>query len=129
MKYIVKKILICLVWITSKVFSYSLSERIYGYRNVLYTLWIRNFIGYVGKNTIFCRPLLLQGGGAQRIKIGSNTSIGHHTVLGCWERYGEEERFEPEIIIGDDCKIGEYCHFSAIKKITIGSALLTSHYQ
>lgn len=128
MRFFVKKILIYLVWITSKVFSYSLSERIYGYRNVLYTLWIRNFIGYVGKNTIFCRPLLLQGGGAHRIKIGSNTSVGHHTILGCWERYGEEDRFEPEIIIGDDCKIGEYCHFSAIKRITIGSGLLTGRY-
>lgn len=116
------------MWIASKAFSYSLCERLYGYRNILYTLWIRNFIGYVGKNTIFCRPLLLQGGGAQRIKIGSNTSIGHHTVLGCWECYGEEELFEPEIIIGDDCKIGEYCHFSAIKKINIGSGLLTGRY-
>ncbi|WP_233456468.1 MULTISPECIES: DapH/DapD/GlmU-related protein [Prevotellaceae] len=128
MKQIIKRLLLLFVYIWSRLYTYNFSMSLQWYKDFIYTLWIRNFIGYVGKNTIFCRPLLLQGGGAHRIKIGSNTSVGHHTILGCWERYGEENRFEPEIIIGDDCKIGEYCHFSAIKRITIGSGLLTGRY-
>lgn len=128
MKHIIKRLLLLFVYIWSRLYTYNFSLSLQWYKDFIYTLWIRNFIGYVGKNAIFCRPLLLQGGGAHRIKIGSNTSVGHHTILGCWERYGEEDRFEPEIIIGDDCKIGEYCHFSAIKRITIGSGLLTGRY-
>lgn len=128
MVYIIKRVVAFLVWIWSKIYPYNLSQRVNGYLDLFYTMWIRNFIGAVGDNTIFCRPLLLQGGGQCKIKIGSSTSIGCHTVLGCWENYGKDGHYEPEIMIGDNCKIGEFCHISAIKKITIGNDLLTGRY-
>lgn len=73
----------------------------------------------------FRYPVRLQGGGQKRIRIGSRTSILANSILGCWVRYEKGEHCELEIIIGNDCSIGEYCHITAIKKITIGDGLLT----
>lgn len=97
----------------------------------IYSLWVSRFIGKIGNHSSFSRPLLLQGGGQRRIRIGSYTSFGHHCVLGCWEKYNSTEgvnHYEPEIIIGDHCSIGEYCHITAINKITIGDGLLTGRF-
>ena len=93
-----------------------------------YTMWVRNFMGEVGKKTRFSRPLLLQGGGQKRIKIGCNSKFASHCVLGAWICYGVSDMFEPEIIIGESCSFGEYCHITAIRKITIGDGLLTGRF-
>ena len=97
-------------------------------RNMLYTLWISNFLGEVGNQTSFQYPLRLQGGGSKRIRIGARTCIQAYSVLGSWDRYGKDEHYEPEIIIGSDCNIGEFCHITAINKITIGDGLLTGRF-
>ncbi len=94
---------------------------------MLYSLWVSQFIGVVGKNTFFGYPLILEGDGRHRIKVGSNTNFDHHCVLGCREHYGEEH-YEPEMIIGNYCSIGEYCHITAINRITIGDGLLTGRF-
>jgi acetyltransferase-like isoleucine patch superfamily enzyme len=39
-----------------------------------------------------------------------------------------ECRFNPQIIIGDNCSIGEYCHITAINKIVIGNGVLTGRW-
>lgn len=112
----------------SCIYTYRCSQWLVGKRDMLYTLWIRNFFGEVGDMCRFRYPLRLQGGGSHRIRIGDRTNISSNSVLGSWERYGKDEHFDPEIIIGKDCKIGEYCHITAIKKITIGDGLLTGRF-
>ena len=115
----------------SCIYTLKLSQWIEEKRDTLYSMWVGIFLGEVGERTHFARPLLLQGGGQKHIRIGSFTSIGHHTVLGCWERYGsgaDMEHYEPEIIIGSHCNIGEYCHITAIRRITIGDGLLTGRF-
>lgn len=84
-------------------------------------------MGKVGSNTVFSRPLLLQGGGQKMINVGYNTKIGQHSVLGCWLSYGQSH-FNPRISIGNNCSIGEYCHISAINSIIIGDGLLTGRF-
>ena len=128
MKKLLKHIIKVLAHLWGIIYTYGVSSWIQEKRNMFYTLWVSQFIGEVGEKIRFERPLLLQGGGQRRIKIGSHTSFGHHCVLGCWEHYGENEHYEPEIIIGDHCSIGEYCHFTAINKITIGDGLLTGRF-
>ena len=108
-----------------------MNELMKSLRRAMYSLWICRALGSVGEHSVFSRPLLLQGGGQRRIKIGSHTRFGHHCVLGCWEKYGSGEdlqQFEPDIIIGNHCSIGEYCHITAINKIYIGDGLLTGRF-
>lgn len=97
-------------------------------KDELYSSWIRNFIGKVGEDSFFGRPLLLQGGGNKRISIGCHSNFEANCILGCWKHYGTGNEFNPEITIGNKCSFGEYCHISAINKITIGNGLLTGRF-
>lgn len=127
MKCVIRKLLVCIMWIFSKIYPYSLSERLRGYRDYLYTIWIRNFIGHVGKHTIIAKPCSLQGGGQSCISIGDYTSIQSHCILGCWAKFGKQH-FTPSLTIGSHCSIGEYNHITACNKIIIGDGLLTGRY-
>ena len=128
MKRILKCLLAQTMRLWSHIYNYRLSQWLKGKRELLYTLWVSNFIGEVGEGCSFHAPLRLQGYGSKRIKIGARTCIQAHCILGSWERYGKDEHYEPEIIIGNDCNIGEFCHITAINKITIGDGLLTGRF-
>lgn len=117
----------CLMWIVSKIYPYSLSEKLRRYRDSLYTLWIRNFIGSVGDTSRIYYPCKLWGGGSRAISIGEDTVIQGNCVLGCWIRYGDDA-FTPSMTIGNSCNIGEHTHISAINRISIGDGLLTGRY-
>ena len=101
MKSIIKNIIYVLINIASKLYPYSLNVRIRNIRDKIYTIWIRNFIGIVGEDCTFAKPVFLQGGGQRSIRIGNNTRI---------------------------CVIGDYCHITAINKISIGDGFLSGRY-
>ena len=114
--------------ILSFFYSYKFYERFLGYKNVFYTLWIKNFLGRVGEHSWICHSCNLQGGGQKNISIGDYTTIQGNTILGCWTKYGEQEFPNVSIAIGNHCSIGEYNHITACNKITIGNGLLTGRY-
>lgn len=122
-----KQVVSFIVFLWSKVYSYNLIEKKNKLRNAIYTLWIRNFLGGLGKSSYIGYPCILWGRGSYNITIGSGTFIQEHCVLGCWIKYGEQF-FTPSIIIGNNCNIGQYSHISAIDKIYIGDDLLTGRY-
>lgn len=136
MKKLAKRTITFLIRWISFVYTYSLSLRLKRYRNTLYTMWIRNFLGKVGEKSSIHYPCKLEGGGSSHISIGSNSCIHSHCILGCWVSYKThnaegklfEQNFAPEIIIGNNCAIGEYTQITAINKITIGDGLLTGRY-
>ena len=97
------------------------------YLDKIYTLWMRPFLGHLGKHAIIGRSSRLWGGGGKQISIGDDTIIQRHAILGCWTRY-HDQTFSPSITIGDHCNIGEYCHITAINKIVIGNGLLTGRF-
>lgn len=120
-----------IVRLWSSIYTYRMNNFLSRAWGVLYSLWVSQFIYEVGECSHFGRPLLLEGGGQRRIKIGSHTHFGHHCVLGCWEKYTSEvgiEYHDPEITIGNYCSIGEYCHITAINRIIIGDGLLTGRF-
>lgn len=96
-------------------------------RDVIYTMWLRNFVGSFGEGSSFHYPCRFWGRGNKNIQIGKNTTIQAHCILGCWIKYFGES-YSPSIIIGDNCNIGEYMHISAIDKIKIGNGLLTGRF-
>ena len=128
MKLFVRMLLSFIMRLWSYIYTYRMSQWLKNKRDVFYTLWIRNFLGEVGENSSFHYPLRLQGGGSRRKRNKKRTSIQAYSILGAWERYGQDEHYEPEIIIGNDCNIGEFCHITAINKITIGDGLLTGRF-
>ena len=121
----IKRILSIIIRVFSFFYPYKLSEKLDGYKNVLYTLWIKNFLEKIGDHSYVCKPCSLQGGGQKNISIGDYTTIGGHSILGCWIKYGAQQIQDASITIGNHCCIGEYNHITACNKITIGDGLLT----
>lgn len=110
------------------VYTINNRNKLVGYRNLLYTLWIRNFIKKVGEHSTISYPCSLQGNGDNKqIIIGDRTTLESHSILACWEN-SDEQFFSPEIVIGDNCWIGEYTQITACNKITIGDGVLTGRY-
>lgn len=100
-------------------------------KQLLYTWWMKRFIGQVGESSIIQYPCTLQGGSLQHIKIGHHTCIQSHCILGCWDHYEAHDgpqTFSPEIIIGNHCSIGEYTQITACNRVSIGDGLLTGRF-
>ena len=127
MKKITLYILDCFVRLISILYPYKLHKIRIRYRNRIYTMWMKNIMGNVGKEVSIAYPCFLQGGGQRHISIGSYTIIGAHCILGCWERY-HGQYFSPQISIGNNCSIGQYSHITACNHIKIGDGLLTGRY-
>ena len=117
----------CLIYFWSKLYSLKLSQWLKIKRNKMYSLWISQFIGEVGENVCFHKPLNLEGDGIDCIHVGSFTTFQENCVIGCRKHYGGQE-FNPEIIIGEHCAFGAYCHITSINRIKIGNGLLTGRF-
>lgn len=128
MKKVVRGVLMLIMWLFNKVYSYDLNRQLHSYFDTLYTLWIRNSLGDLGRCSSISKPCSLQGGGSKNIVIGHHTSIQSHVILGCWVKYGEMQTFTPTLKIGNYCSIGEYNHITVCNKITIGDGVLTGRY-
>lgn len=70
---------------------------------------------YLGLNTVY--------EGEQYISIGSHVIMGSDSRLTAWDRYNAQH-FTPEIVIGDNCNIGQFAHITAINRIQIGNNVL-----
>lgn len=124
----INRLVSIVVRLWSNLYTIEISQRIKFKCNEIYSLWIQHALGKVGDNCRFVYPLILQGGGYKSIAIGTNTCIDHHTILGCWNHFGKDEKYCPEIVIGNNCSIGEYNHITAIGRISIGDGLLTGRF-
>lgn len=116
-----------LIELFGKLYTYSFHLKLSGIKDAIFSSWIRSQFGSVGDGTIICRGCLLDGSGAKRISIGKGTIIQKNAVLGVWERY-RDQLFSPELIIGDNCSLGQNIHISTINRIVIGDGLLTGRY-
>ena len=127
MKHYIKKVLILVIKVISRCFPYKSIVFFTFIADKIHTIWISNYIGTIGNGTLVCRNCSLQGGGGKNIKIGNNTTIGKNCILGSWTQYNSRT-YIPQIIIGNNCHIGEYSHISATDSITIGNGVLTGRY-
>lgn len=63
----------------------------------------------------------------ERISIGSGTTIGINAVLTSWTEW-EGEKFNPHILIGKNCRLGDYIHITSTNRIEIGDDVLTGRW-
>lgn len=127
MKHYIKKVLILVIKVISRCFTYKSIVFFTFIADKLHTIWISNYIGAIGEGSLVCKSCSLQGGGSKNIKIGDNTIIGKNCILGSWTQYNSTT-YTPQIIIGNNCHIGEYSHISAIDSVMIGNGVLTGRY-
>lgn len=127
MNNLIKSLLSVVMKAVSIVYTYNRSLRLLHYRDVAYSMWLRNFVGSFGEGSSFHYPCRFWGRGSKNIHIGSNTTIQSHCILGCWIKYAGET-YTPSLTIGNNCNVGEHTHITSINKITIGDGLLTGRY-
>lgn len=65
--------------------------------------------------------------GAENIKIGDFTTIGHSAWFGAFSQY-LNQNFTPKIIIGNNVRIGNYACITSIDEIVIDDGCLFSEY-
>ncbi len=94
-------------------------------RQHAYSLSIARRFCTAGENVRFDHIGILEG--AQYISVGSNTYFGKEVFLTAWDSYFSQ-RFQPEIVIGNDCHFGEWNHITAINRIEVGDGCLTGKW-
>ena len=65
--------------------------------------------------------------GRSCISLGNNSYIDDFSVISAWTDY-RGTTFYPQIIIGNNCRIGSFNHITAINKIVLGDDLLTGKW-
>lgn len=125
MKHFLVDLIFKIMWIVGKIYPYRLSQRIHSLRDVLYTLWIRNFIGQVGTRTTFIKKFTIVGGGF--VSIGERNYFAEGCMVSAWKDYNGY-KYNPQITIGNNCSFGKMNHITCCNKITIGNAVLTGMY-
>lgn len=89
--------------------------------NQLYSYWKVYEFGTAGENVFFAYPLSLRGG--KYIKIGADVGIDQRFHIDAIDEF-LCDKFNPEIIIGNNVSIQKDCHIGAINKIIIGNNVL-----
>lgn len=115
-----KRLLFFIGYIWSYIYSPRLSMRLSFVKSYIYTGWIsrqfKNMKGFVNY------PIGVSGG--QYISVGKGSVLGANTLLQAWDSY-HGQLFSPEIVIGDNTRLGSDCHITAIGTIKIGNGVQT----
>ena len=103
------------------IFNNESSVKMKNYKNILYTLWIKNSFKKCGKEININSPIYLRGG--KYITIGENFNADLRLRIEAWDEY-EGIKYNPQIIIGNNVCINSDCHIGCINKIEIGNNVL-----
>lgn len=121
MKNLIKKSIKILFYILCLVFSPNLMRLLNLRFNQLYSIWKSNEFKIIEENACIQFPLYLFGG--KNIIVGKNFSSDQRLRLDTFENF-LGDKFNPEIVIGDNVNIQKDCHIGAINKIVIGNNVL-----
>ncbi len=107
----------------SRIFNESLYIRCNQISYGFYTSRNKYKFKTFGSNSVIKRSVKFVN--PQNISIGCNTVLDNYCVIETWcdkvNGYGN-------VIIGNNCSIGEYSHISSVNKIKIGDNLLTGRF-
>jgi acetyltransferase-like isoleucine patch superfamily enzyme len=117
----IEKFVFFLGRILSCIFTYKLYVFLLRFKTKIYSGWISCQFENFDSTSIVIPPFDLKGG--KHIRIGKNVRIEKCGILSAWGKYGED-RFSPEIYIGNNVGIGEHSHISAINMIIIRDGVL-----
>lgn len=120
-----KKIISWVVGVLAVVCPYSLVRNVRRMFRYCHSVWLQREIAMVGDNVSLGRNLELIGG--KYIKIGTATGMGDHGTLQAWDNYNGQA-FNPLIVIGEKCWIGDYFNISSTNYIEIGNGVLTGRW-
>lgn len=117
-----KKFVFLLINVFSKIYTLESSHKINSIIDSLYSTWIKNFLNKSYLSSTILRHTKIVG--ANYISLGDGSRIWSHCVIEAIPKY-RDQSFNPKIVIGDNCSIGEYSHITCTNEIIIGNGVLT----
>ena len=121
MKYIILVIINFLGWVIHFLWNTRKSILFSALTKNFYTAWAKYGFNTFGKKSLIDPTSVILN--PQYIKIGHDCTIGRFLVLTAYDSFNQEA-FAPEIIIGDNCSIGDSAHITAINRIIVGNNFL-----
>lgn len=116
-----KSILISLGHLLSCIFPTKIYFLWKSVKKYIYTGYFKKDFKAFGANSII-NPSFLMLVGAKNISIGRDCYIGSHVQLTAWLDVNGQP-YNPEIILGNNCSIGDDSHVSCINKIVFGDGV------
>lgn len=107
-----------LLRILSRLYPFAFIEKLSYYIGVLYSFRISRQLKSCGTGTRFGKVEFAHG--LSRVCVGDDTIFLSHLFLTTWGK--------GEVVIGDGCSFGSFCHLSAFNGIRIGDNLLTGKW-
>lgn len=95
---------------------------LYMLRRKIFTLTHKCLFKSFGKGSKLAQGTILMRVGYAT--IGNDSSIMSNCVIECCPNAG----LQPELIIGDNVSIGEYCHITCADRVVIGNGVLTGRF-
>ena len=114
------------------ILPYSFIQRLSTIINKIHSHYLKKEFKQIGNESYIQMPIYLKG--AKYISIGDHFYSYPRFRFEAWDTYNNE-KFSPEIIIGDNVSINSDCHIACTNKIVIGNNVLiagkvfiTDHY-
>lgn len=115
-----KTIIFRFSYFLSYILPYSKVSRLFtSLYSTFYSGWISREFKTFGEES-YIQPVFSNLLGAKYISIGKKCYIASGVQLTAWDSY-REQTFIPEIVLGDNCSIGEDSHITAINSIRLGN--------
>lgn len=121
MKKLINSALKVIVKIIAFIYPYKSLIFFRMIKSKLFTYWISSELKQIGNTSIVDYTVRIRG--SEYISIGENTGIGARGNISAWDKF-KSFSYMPEICIGNNSWIGEYCHITAINQIKIGNNVL-----
>ena len=120
-KDILKKTISSVFYILHKIIPW---DRLFAFRNAIYSLWISSLFKESGYN-YFCYPVQINA--PKFIKIGNRNYFCRNTIVECIDKYFEYV-YNPILLIGNDCRIGEGTHIGCLNRIELKNGILMGRW-
>lgn len=98
----------------------SFVDNLHKAKDVFYSSWIMHEFKSCGEGCLFQGFSFLKG--AKHISIGSNLYCGKNIVWEVYDAYGQQ-KFSPQVRIGDNSSFGDNGHLTCINSVTIGNGV------
>lgn len=103
------------------IYPYKIVQFIRVFDKKLYSSYVVNRFKSHGYGCLISKSARIIGG--NQIIIGKNVRIDNGAIVSTWNKWGEE-KFTPQLTIGDGVHISDYCHISCVNAITIENNVL-----
>lgn len=107
------------------LFNEKIALKYKAFRLYFHTGIVEHRFKHIGKDSTIGLNIELRG--CKYITIGNNTKIGDNGILTAWDSY-QNQRFTPQIVIGNNVSIGQGFHITSIRKIEINDGAFIGKY-